>query len=71
MVVHDCSNHTKFARDINLRAKEGAWFGASSYASEFEKIPYEAFLPVLQDENFTFLEEEELPYGYRIGDIVL
>lgn len=24
-VVHDCSNHTKFARDLNLRAKESGW----------------------------------------------
>lgn len=43
IVVHDCSNHTKFARDLNLRAKEGGWFGASSYHSEFDQIPFEAF----------------------------
>ncbi len=30
IVVHDCSNHTKFARDLNLRAHEGGWFGSSS-----------------------------------------
>ena len=71
IVVHDCSNHTKFARDINLRAKEGAWFGASSYAMEFDRIPYAAFMPVLKDSEFTFLEEEEMPFGYRPGDIVL
>ena len=69
-VVHDCSNHTKFARDLNLRAKEGAWFGASSYGSEFESIPYELFLPVLEDENFRFLEEEEMS-GFGMGDIIL
>ncbi len=70
-VVHDCSNRTKFARDLNLRAKEGGWFGSSSYACEFPQIPYAAFLPVLENEDFHFVEEEELPYGYRVGDIVL
>ena len=70
IVVHDCSNHTKFARDLNLRAKEGGWFGSSSYACEFDRLPYEAFLPILQDESFAFLEEEELPHGYRPGELV-
>ena len=63
MLVHDCSNHTKFARDMNLRAKEGGWFGSSAYACEFPQTPYEAFLPVLEDESFTFVEEEETNYG--------
>ena len=71
IAVHDCSNHTKFARDLNLRAKEGGWFGQSSYSPEFDSIPYEAFLPVLEDPEFTFMEEEPLPPGYRPGDIVL
>jgi len=71
MVVHDCCNRTKFARDLNLRAKEGGWFGSSSYGCEFDRIPYEAFLPILEDESFQFLEEEPLPEGYRPGDIVL
>ena len=71
VAVHDCSNHTKFARDLNLRAKEGGWFGQSSYGCEFETIPYEAFLPVLEDPDFTFVEEEPLPPGFRPGDIVL
>ncbi len=70
IVVHDCSNHTKFARDLNLRAKEGGWFGQSSYGCEFERIPYEAFLSVLENPDFTFVEEEPLPPGYRPGDIV-
>ena len=69
VVVHDCSNRTKFARDLNLRAKEGGWFGASSYGCEFDAIPYAAFLPVLRDESFPFLEEEPLPLGYRPGDL--
>lgn len=71
LLIHDCSNHTKFARDLNLRAKEGGWFGASSYGCEFDRLPYAAFLPVLDDESFTFVEEEPLPVGYRPGDIVL
>ena len=71
IVVHDCSNHTKFARDLNLRAKEGGWFGSSSYAGEFDRTPFEAFLSILRDERFAFLEEEPLPEGYRPGDIVL
>lgn len=71
VVVHDCSNRTKFARDLNLRAHEGGWFGASSYGSEFDVIPYEAFLPILRDEGFHFLEEEPLPEGYRPGDLTL
>ena len=71
VTVHDCSNRTKFARDLNLRAKEGGWFGQSSYGCEFEHIPYDAFLPVLEDPSFSFIEEEPLPPGYRPGDIVL
>ena len=69
IAVHDCSNRTKFARDLNLRAKEGGWFGASSYGCEFDSIPYAAFLPVLRDDGFPFLEEEPLPEGYRPGDL--
>ena len=71
IVVHDCSNRTKFMRDLNLKAKEGGWFGASGYTREFERVPYEAFLPVLEDPEFTFVEEGPLPAGYRPGDIVL
>lgn len=71
IVVHDCSNRTKFLRDLNLKAKEGGWFGASGYTCEFPSIPYEAFLPVLEDPDLTFIEEEPLPQGYRPGDIVL
>lgn len=65
LVVHDCSNQTKFARGLNLSGKEGKWFGASNYACEFSRIPYEAFIPILNDDRFTFLEEEELPDGYK------
>jgi len=67
LAVHDCSNHTKFARDLNLTSKEGKWFGASNYACEFSRIPYEVFLPILRDDNFKFLSEEELPEDYKPG----
>ena len=71
VAVHDCSNMTKFARDLHLRAKEGGWFGASAYHLEFDEIPYAAFLPILSDDSFQFLSEEPLPFGYNPGDIVL
>ena len=70
-VVHDCSNRTKFARGLNLRAKEGGWFGAGDYASEFQQTPFAALLPILQDEGFAFLQEEELPSGYRPGELLM
>ena len=70
LVVHDCSNRTKFARDLNLRGKEGGWFGASNYACEFSRVPYAAFLPILRDADFSFLNEEELPDGYKPGEMV-
>ncbi len=70
LAVHDCSNRTKFARDIHQKAAEGGWFGQSSYGCEFARPPYEAFLPVLEDPDFAFPEEEPLPEGFRPGDIV-
>jgi pyruvate formate-lyase activating enzyme-like uncharacterized protein len=68
MAIHDCCNATKFARDLNLRAHEGGWFGASGWGMEFPAIPYAAFLPVLQDPDFSFVGEEPLPEGYGVGD---
>ena len=70
LAVHDCSNSTKFARDLNLSSKEGKWFGASNYACEFTRLPYEAFLPILRDDSFKFLSEEELPEGYKAGELI-
>ena len=66
LVVHDCSNYTKFARGLNLNSKSGMWFGASNYSCEFSKIPYDVFLAILRDENIRFLSEEELPEDYKI-----
>ena len=71
MLVHDCSNRTKFIRDFHMRAQEGAWFGASSYGSEFDAIPFALLLPALEDPDLPFVEEEPLPEGYRPGDLVL
>ncbi len=71
VVVHDCSNKTKIARDLNLAAREGGWFGRSDYGREVENIPWAAFLPTLEDETLVFAQEEELPPGYRPGEIVL
>ncbi len=65
LAVHDCSNNTKFARGLNLSSKEGMWFGASNYACELARIPFEMFLPILNDDGFKFLSEEELPEEYR------
>ncbi|MBQ7488855.1 MAG: radical SAM protein [Clostridia bacterium] len=71
IVVHDCSNHTKFARDLHHRAKEGGWFGATSYGSEFDRIPYEAFLPILSDPAVSFVEEEPMPADLMNGGLIL
>ena len=69
LAVHDCSNDTKFARSLNLSSKAGMWFGASNYASEFSMIPYEIFIPILNDDSFQFLSEEELPDDYKPATI--
>lgn len=60
--VHDCDNMTKFARGLNQTLKEGKWFGANNFGCEFQGIPVEAFLPVLQDDSFEFIEEEPMDY---------
>lgn len=65
LVVHDCSNDTKFARGLNLSSKEGKWFGANDYTCEFERLPFESFLATLNDDNFKFIIEEELPAAYK------
>lgn len=71
LVVHDCSNHTKFARGLNLGNNEGGYFGCNSYGCEFDTIPYEAFLPILKDDNFKFITEEPLPKEYTSYELML
>lgn len=71
IAVHDCSNRTKRARDLNWKKHEGGCFGSTVYGREFEEVPVWAFLPVLQDPEFTFLEEEPLPKGYRVGELLM
>ncbi len=70
VVVHDCSNRTKFFRDLNFNSKLNMWFGANSYGIEFKKIPFKNFMLTLLDENFIFLEEEELPIALKVNNIV-
>ncbi|WP_320046435.1 radical SAM protein [uncultured Ilyobacter sp.] len=66
MLVHDCSNHTKYAREINKASKQGGSFGSHSYFSEFDRpLPY-LFLPILKDMDFKFLNETPLPYHLKL-----
>ena len=60
--------YLSIARGLNLKAHEGGWFGASGYGAEFDRIPYEALIPALEDPALPFVEEEPLPPGYRIGE---
>ena len=61
LVVHDCSNHTKYTRELNKSFKQGEPFGSTNYRSEFERFLPHIFLPILRDNEFKFLEEDELP----------
>ena len=53
-VIHDCSNLTKYSRELNYGKNMGLWFGAHYYGMEFEQIPYFAFLPILRDDEYPF-----------------
>lgn len=66
MVIHDCSNHTKYAREINKAGKQGQIFGAHTYISEFDRPLPHLFIPILEDENFKFLDEEPLPEDLKL-----
>ncbi len=67
VAVHDCCNMTKFARGLNQTLKEGKWFGANNFGCEFGQVPFEAFIPILEDESFQFLEEEPMPEEFLMG----
>ena len=69
LVVHDCSNDTKFARHLNLSNKLNLPFGSSTYEREFSEVPFEFFLPILRNENFKFLNEEDLPSELKLKNI--
>lgn len=66
IVVHDCSNHTKYAREINKNSKIKLPFGSNTYRSEFDRILFHIFLPILKDEEFKFIEEEKLPKEFLL-----
>ncbi|MBR6029572.1 MAG: radical SAM protein [Clostridia bacterium] len=70
-LVHDCSNHTKFARGLHQRAAEGAWFGASAWEMEFPALPFRQLIPILESPDWPFLEEKPMPPGYRLTDIII
>jgi pyruvate formate-lyase activating enzyme-like uncharacterized protein len=65
MLIHDCSNHTKYAREIN-KMKNSGQFGAHTYVSEFDRPLISAFLPILRDENFKFIESTPLSAKCRL-----
>ncbi|MBU1094300.1 MAG: radical SAM protein [Firmicutes bacterium] len=54
VAIHDCSNHTKFARHLNASNKLKRPFGNSSYSSEFNELPLDAFFAVLEDDYIDF-----------------
>lgn len=66
IVVHDCSNHTKYSRELNKNLKQGQPFGFTTYVSEFDRFLPHLFLAVLEDENFKFIEETELPENLKL-----
>jgi len=66
MLIHDCSNHTKYARELNKNNKISRPFGAHTYEGEFDRPLVSLFIPILKDSEFKFLEEEELPSRYKL-----
>lgn len=66
IVVHDCSNHTKYSRELNKNSKQGQPFGTTTYISEFEDFKPELFLPLLRNNKFQFLSEEEIPNWLKL-----
>ncbi|MGL4511209.1 radical SAM protein, partial [Cetobacterium sp.] len=66
VVVHDCSNHTKYSRELNKNSKQGQPFGSTTYVSEFDRFLPHLFLATLEDESFDFIEETELPENLKL-----
>lgn len=66
MVVHDCSNHTKYCRELNKNSKQDQGFGATTYVSEFDRFLPHIFLSILKDDEFKFIQEEKLPESLKL-----
>ncbi|MGL6154478.1 MAG: radical SAM protein [Cetobacterium sp.] len=66
IVVHDCSNHTKYSRELNKNSKQNHQFGFHTYYSEFDRILFHLFIPFLQDDRYPFIIEEELSEKYKL-----
>lgn len=66
LVVHDCSNHTKYCRELNKNSKHNQDFGFHTYYSEFERVLFHLFIPFLKDEKFKFITEEDLPEDLQL-----
>lgn len=70
VVVHDCSNHTKYARELNKNTKQGQPFGSTTYVSEFDRFLPHLFLATLEDNDFNFIEENELPENLKLKNCI-
>ena len=46
--------------------KNSGQFGAHTYVSEFDRPLISAFLPILRDENFKFIESTPLSAKWRL-----
>lgn len=68
MVIHDCSNHTKYAREINKMSKQGAQFGENTYVSEFDRVMPHMFIPMLKSDKYPFILEDELPENLKLDN---
>ena len=66
ILIHDCSNHTKFSRELNKNSKLKNSFGFNTYRSEFDRDLFHIFLPILKDENFNFISEKSLPLEFEL-----
>lgn len=67
-VVHDCSNVTKYNRELNYGKNLNLWFGANYYGLEFQRIPYSKLIPILEGDDFNFIDEEKLPVEMKIWE---
>lgn len=66
IVIHDCSNHTKYCRELNKASKQNQVFGSTTYVSEFDRFLPHLFLSILEDIDFKFIKEEKLPNELKL-----